>query len=75
MKTTDERNYTDPILTFEECKAILCKDGESYSDEEIESIRQLILRLVQIEYMNFARSNEKSDSKDDQPGTNYKKAS
>lgn len=75
MRTADERSYTDPILTFGECKAILCKDGESYADEEIESVRQLILRLVQIEYMSIVRSNEKSDSNEDRRGTNYKKAS
>lgn len=57
----DIPQYKEPTLTFEECKTLLCKNGESYSNEEIESIRILILNFVQIEYMNYVR--KKSEGK------------
>ena len=56
MKKEDEiHHYKEPTLTFDECKQFMSRDGETYTDEEIEAIRELILNLVQIEYMNYVR--------------------
>lgn len=55
LDPTDVPQYKEPSLSFEECKSMLCKNGESYSNEEVEAIRILILNLVQIEYMSYVR--------------------
>jgi len=78
MKKDEEiHHYKEPTLTFEECKQFLCRDGEAYTDEEIEAIRKLILNLVQIEYMNYLRKQASQNQKVIQlnPDKEYKQAS
>lgn len=75
MENIGDVSYKEPTFTFEECRSILCKDGESYTDEEIEGIRQLILKLVRIEYMNYARGKLANSSKVVALHQDYKQAS
>ena len=49
----DEIDYIQPELSLQECRNILCKNGEHYTDEEIKEIRTLILHLVEIDFHYF----------------------
>ena len=55
MKDNDEfeSNFIRPELSMEECKSILCLDGEEYTDGEIKEIRELILKLIEIDFHYF----------------------
>jgi hypothetical protein len=40
-------------LTFEKCKQILNKKGQTYSDEEIMIIRQFLYQIAEIDYQIY----------------------
>jgi hypothetical protein len=42
-----------------QCKEILEKNGAHYTDEEIEKIRDLLYRLVEIDHKNYRYQTEK----------------
>jgi len=48
-----EVDYIQPELSVQECRNILCRNGEQYTDEEIKEIRTLILHLVEIDFHYF----------------------
>lgn len=44
--------FVQPELSIQECRGILCRNGDEYTDEQIKEIRTLILKLVEIDF-NF----------------------
>lgn len=65
MKKTEpsQRPFIKPQLSLQTCREILCKDGEQYTDEEINEIRALIICLVEIDYLHFKKWMEKEKEK------------
>lgn len=54
ITTTEFRpHFIRPEITINEARAILCEDGEEYSDQEIKEITIFVLNLVEIHYTNF----------------------
>ena len=45
--------YAKPELSIEECKAVLGRNGDDYSNDEIVEIRTLILNLVEIDFCSY----------------------
>jgi hypothetical protein len=43
------------MLSFNECKKILNKTGNKYTDDEIEILRQLIFQFAQMDYNTFKK--------------------
>jgi len=41
------------MLSLEQCKKILNKNGRKYNEEEIKKIRAILYKLAGIEYDNF----------------------
>lgn len=48
--------FIKPELSIQECKTILCKRGETYTEDEIKEIRNLILNLVEIDLKHYFNS-------------------
>ena len=42
-------------ISVQECKKILNKQGESFSDEEVKSIRDFLYSLIEIDYFHFQK--------------------
>ena len=55
-KTKSER------LSIDQCRAILEEDGQSYSDEQIIALRDLLYQLAEIEYNQFKEWVKKKDN-------------
>ena len=49
------RAFIKPKISIAECKAILNKKEEKYTDEEIRQIRDDMLILVEIDYFHFLK--------------------
>ena len=43
------------MLTIDDCKKILNRNGKKYSDSEIEQIRGFLWEIAQIEVKNFEK--------------------
>jgi len=56
------------MLSFEECKKVLNSDSRSYSDAEVELIRQFLWRLAQQEVEQFMNRRKDEDSSGDVAG-------
>ena len=54
ITTTEFRpHFIRPEITIGEARAILCEDGEEFSDQEIKEITFFLLNLVEIHYTSF----------------------
>lgn len=42
-------------ISIQECKKILNKQGENFSDEEVKSIRDFLYTLIEIDYFHFEK--------------------
>jgi formate dehydrogenase maturation protein FdhE len=42
-------------ISIQECKTILNKNGENYSDEEVKEIRDFLYTLIEIDYSLFQK--------------------
>jgi hypothetical protein len=42
-------------ISVQECKKILNKQGENFSDEEVKSIRDFLYTLIEIDYFHFQK--------------------
>jgi hypothetical protein len=51
------------MLSIEECKKTLNKDGILYTDEEVKEIREFLYILAEIDYKIFQRRMEKEREK------------
>lgn len=47
--------FIKPQISIQECKAILNKSGQKYTDEEIIEIRRDLLILVEIDYHHYLK--------------------
>ena len=52
------------MLSIEECKKTLNKDGIIYTDEEVKEIREFLYILAEIDYKIFQRRMEKEREKE-----------
>ena len=52
------------MLSIEECKKTLNKDGIVYTDEEVKEIREFLYILAEIDYKIFQRRMEKEREKE-----------
>ncbi len=43
----------DKGLSFEKCKEILNKNGQKYTQDQVEQIRQFLCQLAEIDYENY----------------------
>lgn len=43
------------MLSIEECKRTLEKYGDSYTDEEVKKIRDVLYRIAQLDYQNYKK--------------------
>jgi len=50
------------MLTIEECKRILSRNGKKYSDSEIEQIRDFLWEIAQIDVKNLEKPDANEDS-------------
>lgn len=41
------------MLSLENCKKILTKNGATYNDEQVKEIRELLYKLGRIDFMNY----------------------
>jgi len=60
-----EINFIRPELSIQECRKILCSNGDQYTDDEIKEIRKLILNLVEIDYRYYqaCKRNKQQEAK------------
>jgi hypothetical protein len=56
------------MLTFNECKKILNRNGKEYSNSEIEEIRDFLWEMAQIEVKNLEKSDSDEDSSNNEQG-------
>jgi hypothetical protein len=55
------------MLSIEECKKTLNKDGIVYTDEEVKEIREFLYILAEIDYNIFQRKIEEEHKKANEP--------
>lgn len=53
------KDFVKTKLSIDECKSILCKDGETFTDKEVEDIRDFLSCLVEIDYHHFQKYMQK----------------
>lgn len=51
----DEKLEYKEKISVQECKKILNKQGENFSDEEVKSIRDFLYTLIEIDYFHFQK--------------------
>lgn len=51
------------MLSIEECRKTLNKDGITYTDEEVKEIREFLYMLAEIDYKIFRQRMEKEQEK------------
>jgi hypothetical protein len=56
------------MLSNDECKRILNRNGNKFTDEEIEQIRNFLWDLAQIEVKNLEKSDTDEDSSNNEQG-------
>jgi hypothetical protein len=68
--------FIKPQISIQECKAIVNKNGQKYTDEEIMEIRSNLLVLVEIDYHHFFKcmrsEYEKLNEQNEEPETEVK---
>jgi hypothetical protein len=55
------------MLSIEECKKTLNKDGIEYTDEEVKEIREFLYIVAEIDYNIFQRKREEEYEKVNEP--------
>jgi hypothetical protein len=50
------------MLSKEECKKILNRNGNNYTDDQVRDIRELLILLAQIEVKTLEKINSDEDS-------------
>ena|ERR1700752_2722131 len=55
LKELENKQLNKSKISIQECKAILNKNGESFSDEEVKSIRDFLYTLIEIDYFHFQK--------------------
>lgn len=64
MQFEIDRIFNRPEISILECRMILEKNGEKYTDDEIKNIRALLLFFVEIEFSIYeAIKRDQIDSK------------
>ena len=53
------KDFVKAELSLDKCKSILCKDGEKYTDKEVEDLRTFLSSLVEIDYHHFQKQMQK----------------
>lgn len=53
LKELENKQLNKSKISLQECKAILNKNGENFSDEEVKSIRDFLYSLIEIDYFHF----------------------
>lgn len=56
------------MLSNNECKRILNRNGNKFTDDEIEQIRDFLWDLAQIEVKNLEKSDSDKDSSNNEQG-------
>lgn len=49
------------MLSIENCKKILTKNGATYNDEQVKAIRELLYKLGRIDYLNYQQKKLKDE--------------
>ena len=78
--TINGKAFIKPQISIQECKAILNKNGQKYTDEEIIEIRNDLLVFVEIDYYYFLKcmkaeaeqETQKLNEQNEQPGIEVK---
>lgn len=52
---SENKELNKPKISLQECKTILNKNGEKFSDEEVKEIRDFLYALIEIDYFHFQR--------------------
>ena len=52
------------MLSLERCKKILNKNGNKYTDEEVEKIREFLYTMAMIEYRRWEKMREEKERSD-----------
>lgn len=55
LKELENKQLNKSKISLQECKAILNKNGENFSDEEVKSIRDFLYSLIEIDYFHFQK--------------------
>lgn len=55
-------NRPDKIISITDCKRILNRNGNNFTDDEIQQIRDFLIVLAEVQHSHFkSKENEKSD--------------
>lgn len=55
LKELESKQLNKSKISLQECKTILNKNGENFSDEEVKSIRDFLYTLIEIDYLHFQK--------------------
>ena len=55
LKELENKQLNKSKISLQECKAILNKNGENFSDEDVKSIRDFLYSLIEIDYFHFQK--------------------
>lgn len=55
LKSTRDKELIKSKISLQECKAILNKNGENFSNEEVKEIRDFLYALIEIDYHHFQK--------------------
>lgn len=55
LKELENKQLNKLKISPQECKAILNKNGENFSDEEVKAIRDFLYALIEIDYFHFQK--------------------
>ena len=56
------------MISDDECKKILNRNGKSYTDDEVEQIREFLLNLAEIEVKTIELNNSDENSCNNEQG-------
>ena len=56
------------MISVEECKKILNRNGRSYTDDQIEQIREFLWKLAEIEVKTNVKNETYEDSSNNEQG-------
>ena len=51
------------MLSLQQCKDILCKNGNKYSENEIQEFRSILFKLAEINYETFKAKGSSAEPK------------
>jgi 5'-deoxynucleotidase YfbR-like HD superfamily hydrolase len=54
-ENVEARELNKSKISIQECKTILNKQGEYFSDEEVKAIRDFLYALIEIDYLHFQK--------------------